>query len=77
VDSSGRVSGDLYRTRGPRFDSPQWSATPIQYTKVGTMTIDFEDGNKGTLRYTVDTVSVTKSITRGVFATPKTKCVQE
>ena len=41
------------------------------------MTIDFEDGNKATLRYTVDGVQVTKSITRGVFAAPKTKCVQE
>jgi len=30
-----------------------------------------------TLRYTVDNVSVTKSMTRGVFATPKTKCVQD
>jgi hypothetical protein len=76
VDSGGSVSGDLYRTRGPRFDSQQWGATPIQYTKVGTMAIDFEDGNKATLRYTVDGVSVTKSMTRGVFASPKTRCVQ-
>jgi hypothetical protein len=77
MDSSGNITGELFRTSGPRFDSPQWSATPIQYTRVGTMSIELEHGNKATLYYNVDGVQVTKSITRGVFSTPKTKCVQD
>ena len=74
MDSSGNITGELFRTRGPRFDSPQWSATPIQYTRVGTMSIELQDGNKATLYYNVDGVQVTKSITRGVFSSPKTRC---
>jgi hypothetical protein len=76
MDSGGQVTGDLFRTRGPRFDSSNWSATPIGYTKVGTMTLDFEDGNHGTLRYTVDGAQVIKPITRFVFGNLKTQCVQ-
>jgi hypothetical protein len=40
------------------------------------MTLDSTDGANGTLSYTVNGVSVTRPITRGVFATPKTKCRQ-
>jgi hypothetical protein len=76
MDSAGRVTGDLFRTTGPRFDSTQWSATPIQYAQVGTMTLDFEDGKSGTLTYTVNGVTVSKPISRGVFAQLKTKCEQ-
>lgn len=67
-----RYSGALFRTRGPAFDASPWSA--ITPTQVGTMTLDFASGNSGTLTYTVDGVSVTKSIERQVFSTLKTKC---
>jgi hypothetical protein len=72
IDSNQRVTGALYRTRGPRFDASPWSA--IQFTQAGTMTIAFDDGNAGQLTYTLDGASVSKSITRQVFATPKTRC---
>lgn len=71
-DSTGTFSGALYRTRGPAFDASPWSA--IQSTQVGTMSLTFDDGNAGQLNYTVDGVSVSKSIMRQVFSSPRTKC---
>jgi len=71
-DSTGTYSGALYRTRGPAFDATSWSA--IQSTQVGTMSLTFDDGNAGQLNYTVDGVSVSKSIVRQVFSSPRTKC---
>lgn len=73
IDANDRFTGPLYRTRGPRFDASPWSA--ITFTQVGTMTGSFADGNAATLTYSIDGVSVTKSITRQVFSTPKTRCV--
>jgi lysyl endopeptidase len=65
-------SGALFRTTGPRFDASPWS--PINPVEVGTMTLDFDHGNAGTLSYSIDGVSVTKQIQRQVFATPATRC---
>ena len=72
-DDNGRVTGSLYRTQGPRFDAAPW--TPVQSTQVGTMSLDFVDGNNATLTYSLDGVSVNKVITRQVFSSPTTKCV--
>jgi len=70
--AAGSWTGALYRTTGPAFDAFPWtSITPAQ---VGTMTFAFENGNTGTMTYTVDAVSVTKQIQRQVFGTPKTAC---
>ena len=38
------------------------------------MRISFAHGNSGTLSYTVDGVTVTKTIERQVFASPATQC---
>jgi len=59
-------SGTLYRTKGPPFAA---SFDPVQVTAapVGTVQLMFEDPNNGTLTYTVDGVSGTKSITRQLF----------
>jgi hypothetical protein len=70
----GVVTGTLYRTRGPRFDASPWSA--IQATAAGTMTIGLDAGNSASLNYTLDGVTVNKTIIRQVFSSPKTKCVQ-
>ena len=69
-DAQGRFTGTLYRTTGPSFDSPAWSA--VNVTAVGTMTLAFSGPNLGTLTYSIDGVAVTKSIVRQVFATPPT-----
>lgn len=71
-DSTGTYSGPLYRTRGVSFDASPWSA--IQSTQVGTMSLTFDDGNTGQLNYTIDGVSVSKSIVRQVFSSPRAKC---
>lgn len=64
--------GTLYRMAGPPFNASPWgTATP---TAVGTMEVDFANGNQATLTYTVDGVTVTKAITRQVFGVPATQC---
>jgi hypothetical protein len=76
VRKSGTASftGTLYRTTGPAFNASPWTgATP---TAVGTMTLNFTQGNRGTLQYSIDGVSVTKSIQRQVFGFPTTECAR-
>jgi hypothetical protein len=43
-------------------------------TKVGTMTVSFQDVNSGTLRYTVNGVDVSKAIQRQVFGSRAAAC---
>ncbi|HQW39481.1 MAG TPA: hypothetical protein PLO00_12210, partial [Usitatibacteraceae bacterium] len=54
------------------FDASPWAATTA--TPAGTMTLAFASGNRATLTYTLDGVTVTKSIQRQVFASPATQC---
>jgi hypothetical protein len=73
--SDGSFSGDLYRTRGSPFNAtPVIPLSPSDITRVGTMTLRFADGENGTLDYSIDGVSVHKSITRQVFSTPQAAC---
>ena len=72
VAGTRRYSGTLYRTTGPAFDTQPWSA--VTNIPVGTMTVEFSNGDRGTLTYTVDGVRVVKSISRLVFASPATLC---
>lgn len=66
-------SGALYRTRGPAFDAP-WDAAKFGATQVGTGSFAFTDANNGTFSATVDGASISKPITRQVYATPTTVC---
>jgi len=59
-------SGTLYRTTGPVF-GPTFDSTKIQVFTVGSVTLTFGDADHGTLSYTVDGVSGTKTITRQIF----------
>ncbi|QJR14294.1 trypsin-like serine peptidase [Usitatibacter palustris] len=81
--ADGTFRGALYRTTGPAFNANPWTA--ISNFEVGTMTLKFyyrDDttiypgggGNRATLTYTVNGVSVTKQIQRFDFANPKTEC---
>jgi hypothetical protein len=72
VPGTTRYSGTLYRTTGPAFDARPWTA--VTNVPVGTMSVEFTDGNRGTLTYTVDGVRVVKPIVRLVFASPATVC---
>ena len=67
-------SGQLYRTTGPAFDSATWDASRVQGTVVGNATLAFGDAANGTFTATVDGATVSKAITRQVFASPATVC---
>ena len=69
---AGAYSGTLYSTAAGAFNASPWVAATS--TAVGTMAFTFTSGNAGTLSYTVNGVSVTKSIQREVFASPTTQC---
>jgi hypothetical protein len=71
-DATGGYSGTLFRTTGPAFNASPW--TPATTIPVGTMALTFSRGNAGTLKYSVNGVTVTKPIERSVFATPTTEC---
>lgn len=64
---NGSFTGDLYRTIGPAFNVTPFVG--VTAPKVGTMTFAFQSGAAGTLVYTVDGVTISKSIQRQVFGT--------
>ncbi len=71
----GSYLGALYRTRGPAFNAqPFTPLTAADVTSVGTMRFAFADGVTGSLAYSVDGITVSKSITRQVFASPVPAC---
>lgn len=71
----GSYLGDLYKVSGSAFNATPFVPTSLaDITQVGTMRVRFADGNNGTLTYTVNGASVTKSITRQEFSTPVSAC---
>ncbi len=60
-------SGTLVRTTGPALDAVPFDPNQVQRTPVGSGTLTFSDANNGTLSYTVNGVSQTKTITKQVF----------
>ena len=60
------LGGTLYRTTGPAFGT-SFDPNAVQASPVGTASLNFTDGNNGTLTYTVNGVTGTKAITRQVF----------
>ena len=65
--ADGSYAGTLHRTTGPAFNASPWTAFTAQ--EVGTMRLAFSTPEAGTLTYTFNGVSVTKSITRQAFKT--------
>ncbi len=65
VSGSG-CSGTLYGTKGPAF-GPTFDPSQVQVFPAGTVSLDFTDANNGTLSYTVNGVSASKTITRQLF----------
>ena len=68
----GSFTGPLYSTTGPVFNTNPW--VPIGFAQVGDMRLAFADGEHGTLTYNIGTASVTKPITRQVFAATTSAC---
>ena len=70
----GTYSGTLYRTTGPAFNAVPFNPASVAPTAVGTVTLNFTDGNTGTFAYTVNGVAQVKAITREVFSGSGTIC---
>ena len=70
---TGRFEGDVYRTTGPGFDSANFTPiTSANYTKMGTLTVSFQDANTGSMTYTINNVTQTKPIARFIFGAAPT-----
>lgn len=69
----GMWMGDLFSTTGPAFSAP-WDSTKVKVTSVGTLMLTFDGTNSGTLTAMVNGKTITKAITRQVFASPTSAC---
>ena len=61
-----QFEGDLYRTSGPHYNQA-FDQARVQAVKVGTMTIDLNGRDSGTVTYFVDGLRVAKPIQRQPF----------
>lgn len=66
-DPAQRWQGALYRTSGSSFAA---AFDPAQATQAGDATLEFDDAESATLRYTVEGQSVAKRITRMTWREP-------
>lgn len=65
--SPSSFSGTLYRTTGPYFGGTWNPALVGVPTPVGSMTITFSSATAATMTYSVDGVTVSKSLVRNTF----------
>jgi len=70
--ADGSYSGGLYSTTGTAFTSSLWMG--FQIGQVGNMSLRFSDGEHGVLQYNVAGATVTKNITRQVYASTVPMC---
>ncbi len=68
-DSTGALvwTGTLYATKGPWFGGP-FPSSAVTERQAGTVTFALSSLNQATLTYTVDGVTVTKSVQRQTWA---------
>ena len=71
---NGTYSGALARSWGPPFDASPWDPSKVTRMPAGNVTFAFSDANSGTMTYTLDGVTQSKSITRFAFSSPPTVC---
>jgi hypothetical protein len=64
ADGTYVFSGPLYESTGPYFGTNPFNPAAVTRRQVGTMTFDVRDRNTASLIYTVDGVSVTKTVNR-------------
>lgn len=63
ADGTSVYTGPLYEASGPYYAAP-FNASAVTRRQVGTMSLDVRDANSALLTYTVDGVSVTKTVNR-------------
>ena len=64
--SGTTCASSLLRTTGPAF-GPSFNPNQVQVFTAGSVSVDFSDGNNGTLSYSVGGATSTKAITRQLF----------
>ena len=82
VMSDGRLQSDgstytglLYRTTGPPFNAvPFTPIGPGNLSTVGTMSVTFSGAGAGTLTYSFNGITVTKSIVKNVYGSRTANC---
>ena len=57
-------TGDLYRTTGPYFGAPAFNSAAVAYRRVGAVSFSRPSTDVGVLDYSVDGVTVSKSVVR-------------
>ena len=72
--AGGSYSGALYRTTGPAYSAATFDPARVSVSAVGTIRFDFTDGANGSFSAKVDGATITKPITREVFASPPSVC---
>lgn len=70
----GTYSGPLYLTSGRRPQDISGTDSIIAAEDVGTMTLTFQGGDRGTMAYSVAGTSGSKPITRQVWSSPQSLC---
>ena len=75
LQQDGSYSGGLYQTTGTSFTAPMWGGFNIG--AVGNMSLRFSDGEHGVLTYNVGPTTVTKNITRQVYAAMTPVCTEQ
>ncbi len=66
TQSGSAYSGPLFEETGPPFSGP-FDPSKVRSRQVGTMTFDVRDAGTATLAYTVDGVTVNKTVRRFAF----------
>ena len=73
--ADGSYRGDLYRVTGPPFNAnPFPPIGPANLTRVGSMQLQFDDGERGTLTYDVNGTTVVKRMTPQTFGSALPSC---
>lgn len=68
-------SGPLYRTTGPAYNAATFDSSKVVHAAVGSASFSFTDADNGTFTAVVDGQTMTKAITRQLFANPAPTCV--
>jgi hypothetical protein len=71
--AANTYAGKLLKGTGPAYNAP-FDAGKVTPAEVGTATFTFSDGANGTFVSTIDGQTLTKQITREIFAAPGTLC---
>jgi lysyl endopeptidase len=74
LQPDGSYRGALIKASGPAFNALPWNSAAVSNTPVGEMTIRFPSADAGTITYTYQGSTVTKSITRFQYGKNKTTC---